>query len=89
MTNQELINLLEEEQKRITSKNYPNWKYKVRQTKKEIIITWEYLDVKYVVDKRNLIVRNPYNEIINNSFDFNNTLEDTLKSLVHYLVTRY
>lgn len=90
LTNKEIKEICINEQKRQTLENYPDYKFKITQTKKEVRIYWEYLDGEYwTINKKLLIAKNEHNEIKNEYFDFDNSLIDVVKSCVYYMVTRY
>ena len=90
MTNKEIKDLCLRFQKEQGGNDYPDYKFKVTQTKTIIKIYWEYLDGEYwELYKNSLMVANEYGELMNDYFDYNDTLENTLQSILHYMVTRY
>lgn len=90
MTNKEIKKLCEEKQVFQGGKNYPTYKFKVTQTAKTISIYWEYLDGKcWTIDTKTLLVRDEHGEMMNEYFDYNDTLENTINSIIYYMVTRY
>ena len=90
MTDQEIKKLCEEEQKRQGGKNYPNYDFKIEQTNAKIKIYWEYLDgACWTINKGMLMVINEHGEIMNKYFEYDNTVEELIKSSISYMVTRY
>ena len=90
MTNKEIKEICIEEQTKQGCENYPKYKFRIIQTATKVKVYWEYLDGKcWTIDKRDLIVKNEHNEFMNDYFDYNRTLEETIKSCVYYMVNRY
>lgn len=90
MTNREIKTICIETQTNQTNENYPAYKFKVTQNKSTINIFWEYLDGEcWTIEKETLLVNNEHGEFMNESFDYNETLEEVIKGSVYYMVTRY
>lgn len=90
MTNIEIKKLCEEKQKFHGCKNYPNYKFKITQNEKWINIYWEYLDGAYWrLSKDTLLVIDENGQFMNDYFDYNTTIENTLSSIIYHMVTMY
>ena len=90
MTNKEIKEICIKEQEKQGGDNYPKYKFKIVQTTKRVRIYWEYLDGKcWTIDKKDFYVINEHHEFMNEAFDFDDTLEETIKSCIYYMVTRY
>ena len=90
MTNKEIKKMCIAEQKRVGGENYPNWKFRITQTEEVIKIYWEYLNGgHWEIGKEHLFAFNEWEEFMNYHFDYYSTLEETIKSCVYYMVTRY
>ena len=90
MTNKEIKKLCEEKQIFHGCENYPNYKFKILQTEKVIRIYWEYLDGAYwILEKESLLVLNENREVMNDYLDYNSTIENTISSIIYYMVIIY
>lgn len=90
MTNREIRQLCEATQLKQGGEDYPKYRFKIENTEHHILIYWEYLDGKcWAIDKDTLETKDEHNQLMNESFDYNRTLEDTITSAVHYMISRY
>lgn len=90
MTNKEIKKLCENAQIFQGGVNYPKYKFKITQNKEVVKIYWEYLDGKcWILRSDSLMVFNEHNEFMNEYFDYNDTLENTINSILYYMVNHY
>lgn len=91
MTNKEIKEMCLAEQVRVGGDDYPKYTFKIQSNKSTVKIYWEYLDDGefWEIEKEDLIARNESRELMNENFDYYGTLEETIKSCVYYMVTRY
>ena len=88
MTNKEIKELcLEQQAKR--GNEYPDWKFKVTQTDKEIKISWEYLDTTWKINKEHGYVTDEHDQFIMDELEDTTSLTNTINSIVYYMTTRY
>lgn len=90
LTNREIIEICKDEQERQTHDDYPGYKFSVKQTPRAIKIYWEYLEGGcWTINKDSCMVRDEHGELMNNHLEFDQTIGETIRSCVYYMVTRY
>lgn len=87
LTNKDMIEIL----KKMQAKHIDiDWGFEVGQTDDKIYIMWGYLEGEYwVIDKHSGLVKDEHNELRNRELENTNNIEETLRSIIYYMVSRY